>query len=425
MSGAADPARAARVYAAPVLFLGRPAEPGGRARFLRDAAVALEGDVIVAAGPRAEIEARHGAARRLDAVLLPALVNAHTHLELSHLRGRVDGGDGLAAWVGRLLAARGAEVTPAWQAPAPAAREEALALAMEELERAGVAAVGEVTNTLAALPHLARAGLAGTLFHEVFGFSPGRIATALAQAEEARRSAGPVAHGLRICLSPHAVYSTNPRVLGELLRAGPASVHLAEDPAERTFCAEGAGPFAAMNRSLGARELAPVGRSSVAVAAPHLGPSSLAVHAVDVDAEDLAALARSRATVVLCPRSNLHIGGRLPRLPALLAAGIPLAVGTDSLASAPSLSPLAELAVLADAFPDLEPERLLPLAWNGEAVGAPTVGRVAPGAAPGLLAAPAAGSDPSLDPARWLVQAFGAAEQPFRWLARHRPEALA
>jgi aminodeoxyfutalosine deaminase len=398
-----------RVVAAPVVFTGGAA---AAAPFLRDGALALDGDRLLAVGPRAEVEARYGPAERLDAVLLPALVNAHTHLELSHLRGRVAGGDGLGPWVKLLVSARAGDPHPG----------PALDDAVLELEEAGVAAVGEVTNTLAALPLLSRAGLAGTLFHEVFGFSEARIAHALATARELRAAARPPGPGLSVALSPHAVYSTHPRVLAELLRAGPASIHLAEDPAERRFCAEAAGPFAALNRALGTGELRPLGRSAVAVVAPHLGPRSLAVHAVDLDEEDLALLAGSGATVVLCPRSNLHIGGRLPDLPRLLAAGLPLAVGTDSLASSPSLSPLAELAALARAFPQVPAARLLPLAWNGAAVGAPAVGRLAPGLAPGVLAAALGGEDPGDDPARWLLSGGDGAPRPLAWLARHRPE---
>ncbi len=131
---------------------------------------------------------------------------------------------------------------------------------------------------------------------------------------------------------------------------------------------------------------------------------------------------------MLCPRSNLHIGGRLPDLPRLLQAGIPLAVGTDSLASAPSLSPLAELATLARGWPEIPALTLLSLAWNGAAVGAPTVGRLLPGSAPGLLAAPidreVLGDGP-FEPCRWLLEVFGWEELPFTWIARHRPESLA
>jgi cytosine/adenosine deaminase-related metal-dependent hydrolase len=401
-----------RVVAAPYVFVGA-AGPEGAAAWLADGAVALDGDVVVEAGPRAEVEARHGAAERLDAALLPALVNAHTHLELSYLSRRIPGGAGLADWVRMLVAAR-ADRPERWPDATAALNEAVL-----ELEEAGVAAVGDVTNGLGSLPALRRAGIAGTIFLEVFGFAPDRIDGALARACAAWKTAGDPGPGLRIALSPHAVYSTHPATLARLLAAGPASIHLAEDPAERAFAARAEGPFAQLNRMLGA-SFAPFARSAVAAVAPSLRRDSLAVHCVDVDDEDVALLAGSGATVVLCPRSNLHIGGALPDLPRLLAAGLPLAVGTDSLASSPSLSPLAELSTLARAFPSVAAARLLPLAWNGAAVGAPGVGSLAPGSAPGVLAAPLDGARPH-DPARWLVREFGPSERPFRWIARHRP----
>ena len=85
--------------------------PGPDAPPVREGAVALEGDVVVGVGPRAEVEARHGPARARHAVILPALVNAHLHLELSHLAGQVPGGHGLVPWIEALLARR------AWAAP--------------------------------------------------------------------------------------------------------------------------------------------------------------------------------------------------------------------------------------------------------------------------------------------------------------------
>jgi cytosine/adenosine deaminase-related metal-dependent hydrolase len=412
---------AVRVVAAPWVLLGAPpageggaaAAPEGRA--LRDAAVALDGGRVLAVGPRAEVEARHGAAEPQDAVLLPALVNAHLHLELGHLAGKVPGGEGLAPWILRLVAERA-------RAPAGAA-DAAMARGVEALEAAGVAAVGEISNTLASLSPLAWAGLAGTVFHEVFGFSAERAEAALGAAHDARALATTGPTSLGVALSPHAVYSTHPRTLQRLLREGPASIHLAEDPAERVFAARGEGPLAGIARQLGARDadLVPRGRSAVAAVAPWLGPRSLVVHAVDLDDEDLADLARSGATVVLCPRSNLHVGGRLPHLPRLLAAGIPLAVGTDSLASSPSLSPLAELSALRRAFPEVPAARLVPLAWNGAAVGAPGLGRLTAGAAPGLLAAPLGGERPA-DPFAWLLDAAAAEGHRLAWIARHRLE---
>jgi cytosine/adenosine deaminase-related metal-dependent hydrolase len=390
---------------------------GRSGRVVRDGAVALDGDRVVAVGPRARVEAVHGRGERRDAVLLPALVNAHLHLELSHLAGAVLGGEGLPAWIELFVSAR---TRARERDPAPA-----MTMGAEDLVRFGVAAVGDISNTLASVAPLGAAGLAGTVFHEVFGLTPRRMVEARAAAKAMRARAPAPAPGLRIVTSPHAIYSTHHPSLIELLRAGPGSLHLAEDPAERSFVSTGTGAFGHLVARMGgdARELVPKGRSAVAVVAPHLAPHHLVVHCVDLDDDDVALLRASGATVVLCPRSNRFITGQLPRLDALLAAGIPLAIGTDSLVSCRSLSPLADAAALRAAFPDVPASRIVPLLWNGPAVAAPHVGVLAAGAAPGLVAAPIRGVRVD-DPFEFLVE-FGAEERPFEWIARQRPEVSA
>jgi cytosine/adenosine deaminase-related metal-dependent hydrolase len=410
-----------RVFSAPWVLTGRPAGvgPAGpeageeRPAAIPEGAVALDGDTIVAVGPRAEIEARHGESERRDGVILPALVNAHLHLELSFMNGAVSGGDGLPAWIELFISARAHART---RDPGPA-----MTMAAEDLVRFGVAAVGDISNTLASVGPLAQAGMAGTIFHEVFGPTPRRFVEALEAAKVMRDLAPEPPLGLRIVTSPHAIYSTPHPNLVELLRGGPGSIHLAEDPAERSFVSTGTGGFSHLVARMGgrARDLVPKGRSAVAVVAPHLGPHHLAVHCVDLDEDDIELLRRCGATVVLCPRSNGFISGKLPRLDLLLKAGIPLAVGTDSLVSAPSLAPLADVATLRRGFPAIPASRILPLAWNGPAVAAPHVGALAPGLAPGVLAAPARGSR-TRDPFETVI-AFGAEERPFEWLARQRP----
>ncbi len=402
-----------RLLSAPWVLLGAPALRGGAPVALRDGAVALDGDTVVAVGPAAELAARFGRPQRLEAVLLPALVNAHLHLELSHLAGAVPGGAGLPAWIEEFVRARLAS-DPAQVAPA-------MVRGAAQLSEAGVAAVGDISNTLDSMEPLAAAGLAGTVFHEVFGASPDRLATAR-QAARARRASARPAAGLRVVESPHAVYSTDPAGLLDLLGGAPASLHLAEDPAERQFVTTGGGPFAALRARMGGPPGRPGwARSPVALVAPRLGPGWLAVHVVDLDEADLAALRACGATAVLCPRSNDQISRAAPPLTRLLAAGIPLAIGTDSLASSPSLAPLAELGALQAANPAVPAQALLPLGWNGAAVGAPRVGRLAPGTAPGLLAAPLDGLRAD-DPFRFLVTGEGALGRRVEWLARHRPE---
>lgn len=402
-----------RLVSAPWVLLGAPAEAGAAPVALRDGAVALDGDTVVAVGPAAQLTARFGAPERLDAVLLPALVNAHLHLELSHLAGAVPGGAGLPAWIEGFVKARLAS-DPAQAAPA-------MTRGAAQLVAAGVAAVGDISNTLDSLAPLAAAGLTGTVFHEVFGAAPDRLATARDAARARRAAVGPAA-GLRVVESPHAVYSTDPAGLFELLDGPPASLHLAEDVAERQFVATGGGPFAALRARMGGPPGQPGwARSPVALVAPRLRSGWLTVHVVDLDDGDLAALRACGATAVLCPRSNAHISRAAPPLARLLAAGIPLAVGTDSLASSPSLAPLAELGALHAANPGVPALALLPLAWNGAAVGAPRVGRLAAGTAPGLLAAPLDGARTG-DPFSFLVTGASPLGRRVVWLARHRPE---
>jgi len=409
-----------RVVAAPWVLTGEPFAADLAARStspaaILEGAVALEGDRIVEVGTAAALAARHGNLEHLDAVLLPAMVNAHLHLELSHLAGRVPGGDGLAGWIERFVAAR--------QAVGEVGAGPAMVRACQELDRAGVAAVGDVTNTLASLGPLAEAGLAGTLFHEVFGSAPERLEAARAAARVIRANhATTGVIGLRVVESPHAVYSTEQAGLLSLLAGPPASIHLAEDPAEREFVATGGGPFGALRRRMGGPPGQPGwARSPVALVASRLSPGWLVVHAVDIDDDDLRALAACGATVVLCPRSNQHISQAVPPLPRLLAAGIPLALGTDSLASCPTLAPLAEVAALRRAFPEVPARAIVPLAWNGAAVGAPAVGRLRPGTSPGLLAAPLHGARPA-DPFEFLATGEGPLGRHVEWLARHRRE---
>ena len=371
-----------------------------------------DADVVVAVGPRAEVEASFGAGERRDGVVLPALVNAHVHLELSHMAGSVSGAEGLPAWIELFVAARARTRD---RDPGPAT-----AMAVEDLVRFGVAAVGDVSNTLSSMAPLASAGMAGTVFLGVCGLTPRRMLEAMEAATALRAALPPPPPGLRVVPSPHAVYSTHHPSLVQLLEAGPGSLHLAEDPAERAFVSTGKGGFGHLVALMGgrARDLVPKGRSAVAVVAPYLRPHHLVVHVVDLDEDDLALLRASGATAVLCPRSNGFISGRLPPLPALLAAGVPLAIGTDSLASCPSLAPLSDVAVLRRAFPSIPAARILPLAWNGPAVAAPHVGALVPGAAPGVLAAPARLARVE-DPFEAVI-AFGAEERPFEWLARAR-----
>ena len=377
---------------------------------VRDAALLIEGGVVRAAGRAVDVlPATPGVAvERVGGLLLPGLVNAHTHLELSGLRGRLPVGAGFVPWLTELQRVRGDELEEE--------RDRAIDEAISSLREAGVVGVGEVTNSLAAWARLAR-HFVGVVWHEVFGLDRARAVEQVSRLGLARDAASPdeaAARRVRWAPAPHALYSTHPdaiRALVELAGDAPTTIHLAEHPAERAFVLDGGGPLAGFYASRGLSDAAvafPRHRTHPLAAARALGllRSNVAlVHLSDARPEELEGLAESGATVVLCPRSNLTLETRLPPLLALRAAGVSLALGTDSLASAPSLDPLADARALHERNPEVPASELVAAATSGgaRAIGRPELGRFSPGAAPGVLHV--GGLPPDADPAAWLLRA--------------------
>ncbi len=280
-------------------------------------------------------------------MLLPGFVNAHAHLELSDLRQQVIGGHGLSSWAMALLARR--------RPP----QDEAIRTAIDEAYEAGTAAIVDTTNSGAPLPLLADSPMRALGQIELIGIEPERCEAAHSQA--ARLLLAPGIPAVETC---HAVVSCSADLIAEVLQPtglpGPArTFHCDEDPEDGRLLREQSGSWADFLDRLGRQWRGRIGQAQSTVAlldelgvlGPHLG----LVHCVHTGEADLDRIARSGSVVVLCPRSNLHIGGRLPDVPAMIARGIPLAIGTDSLASAPDMDLLAEAATLAARFPTVAP----------------------------------------------------------------------
>jgi cytosine/adenosine deaminase-related metal-dependent hydrolase len=141
------------------------------------------------------------------------------------------------------------------------------------------------------------------------------------------------------------------------------SVHLSESEAEVEFIRAGGGPWRQFLEELGAYDPSwtPPGRSPVEFLDEHgfLDHRVLAVHGVQMTEDDLRRLAARDATLVTCPRSNGHTGAGAPPLADFYASGVRVAVGTDSLASAPDLNVFAELATIRALAPDVPAAALL------------------------------------------------------------------
>jgi len=355
--------------------------------------VALADDgTVLAVGSRAEVRAEFPDAveERAAGVLLPALVNAHCHLELSGHADGVPGGHGLFAWATTLMAVRKTD-TPDQQREA-AARAATAAVAL------GTAAIGDVGNALAAAPGIGRAGLGGVLFHELFGSREIATGDALKDAARERAEAAPGwPERLGYVPAPHAPFSVGPELFARIFAAAAAagratSVHVAEDEDEVALLRDGSGRWPALLAGMGVDPSTRVPHKSPVAYLASLGAFQtetppLLVHMVHADADDRRLAREAGATVVLCPRSNLYIGGRLPDVDALIADDVPLAIGTDSLASVPDLSLWAELATLAAHFPAVPAARWLEAATRGgaRALGLRGSGVLATGARPGVL----------------------------------------
>jgi cytosine/adenosine deaminase-related metal-dependent hydrolase len=194
------------------------------------------------------------------------------------------------------------------------------------------------------------------------------------------------------------------RALAEYARAErvPLSIHLAESAAETAFLAHGGGPFREFFERQGflgdAFEVPRCTPLERIEAAGIPGPDTLVVHAVRLNSDEIERLGQSGSTVVTCPRSNAYLGVGVAPVPALLDAGVKLALGTDSLASAPDLDLFAEMSALRDAHPGLDPAVIVRAATQGgaSALGlANSFGTIEPGKSSRLTVVPfGAGGDP-------------------------------
>jgi len=262
----------------------------GEERPLPDGAVVLdESGTILDAGRASEVLPRHAGApvEQIRGVLMPGLVNAHAHVELSALRGKVTGGGGFISWVDLMMGIRATE--------RPEDDTAAIERAAAELEAFGTSAIGDVTNTLSTAHALARHGIGGIVFHEIARLDSARAFTRLAEMKgefEAYASDWP-GPDLAYAPAPHTVYTTHPDAVRAVLamareRGVRTTVHLAEHPSERTFLLEGRGPFVEFARKMGfAIDAFPVPHKGPVDVASDLGllaPDVLLVHLTDVRA---------------------------------------------------------------------------------------------------------------------------------------------
>jgi len=274
----------------------------------------------------------HRVYRIENAILMPGLINIHTHLEIPPLLDAVRA-RAFPDWILNLIQAKKELDMNGYVI---AAKQN-----VRSLIRSGTTTVGEICTHGVSLGILKQSGLRGTVYQEIISMDPSSPASHFASLVSR-----PATNLIRIGLSPHAPHTVSKRALlqiKELARRKHLSVcmHVAESKDEIRLLQRKKSRFEKLYRAAGwDRVWAPSADSPFEYlqALGLLNNDFLAIHAVHATDRDISLIKRSRVSVAHCPRSNRETGvGKMP-LKKFLDAGVVVGLGTDSLASSPSLN---------------------------------------------------------------------------------------
>jgi cytosine/adenosine deaminase-related metal-dependent hydrolase len=356
---------------------------------IKDGAIVIRNGLIEDLGPSDRIMQkypRQSVHRFEDAVLLPGLVNVHAHLELPSLLESVRART-FPGWIRNLVIAKRSIENRQYK---DAARRNA-----GFLVSTGTTTVGEICTHGMSPGILGKSGLRCVIYREIIGMNP---------SIRALKIPCPSTHPtslVRYGISPHSPYTVSSTLLQHIKKLSTRrklrlAMHIAESVDEgRLLQRKKSGLERLYDAAQWELAWAPLGASPVAYLMDQgvLGPNFLAVHAVQVSSSDIDILRRSRTPVAHCPRSNNETGvGKMP-LKELLTAGITVGLGTDSLASSPSLSMWDEMRYAYEVHrrSGISAENILRIATAGgaQALGfGGALGGLAPGQKADIIAVP-------------------------------------
>jgi len=250
--------------------------------------------------------------------IIPGFVNAHSHLELTILRGFLEDLS-FTDWIPKLTRTKYQHLT----------RNELLAsasLGCVEMIRAGVTCLGEVMDVGTAWQAMRQFGLQGIAFQEVFGPAESQADEAIADLQKKIDAYRPAqTDTLRVGVSPHAPYTVSPKLFQAVNRFAEQeslrmTTHIAESEDEGMFVRRSAGVFAKRWAERG-------------IGLGLLRPEMLLVHAIDLEDTDFDLLRSKQPALVHCPKSNAKLAHGVARIPEIRDTGITIGLGTDSVAS--------------------------------------------------------------------------------------------
>jgi aminodeoxyfutalosine deaminase len=353
-----------------VFPVDRPPLPGGT--------VTIAGDRIAAVEP-------HGT-RTADvdlgnAAVLPGLVNAHTHLDLSGARGKVPPTPYFTAWLRGIIAYRRSCMPEQVQAD--------IGTALDECLRFGTTLLGDISADGSSWSALSVAPVRAVVYREWIGLTEASLQQDKPLMREWKWEHLPTPT-CRPGISPHAPYSVHTSRIDFTYKSGlPFCIHLAETAEESELLEHHRGPFVAFLRDLGVwnpRGLATSHKSILVRTRRANHPLYVHCNYLSPDAPFLSA-----ATVVYCPRTHAAFGHPPHPFREFLARGVRVALGTDSLASNPDLDLLAEARFLHQRYPDVPGSTVLRLATlsGAEALGwQDETGSLEPGKSADLVVVP-------------------------------------
>jgi len=265
------------------------------------------------------------------AAILPGLVNVHSHLELTALRGYLEE-PGFPAWLMKLTRARR-------RLSADDLLASALAGACEAI-RAGITTMADIGDSICGFEALRESGQRGIFFQEIICLRDEDQLQALKRLQHnVGRLQAQASGRLRVGVSPHAPYSVVASLFQSITRYAraeqlPLCIHTAESKAEQDFLLNGGGELAGLYQTFGAPWVPP--KVSSVEFLRNLGvldAQPLLVHCVRVSDEDLASVAKSGSTIAHCPKSNAKLFHGLAPLAKFKQAGVAVGLGTDSVVS--------------------------------------------------------------------------------------------
>lgn len=303
----------------------------------------------------------------VEGLICPGFINAHCHLELSHLKGIIPEKTGMVDFVLHVMGKR-----------ANACAKSLIDEADTQMWANGIQAVGDICNTAGSIATKQDSPIYYHNFIEVSGFVPAGADARFAQAKAVSEAFNHQFSRHQTSVTPHSPYSVSKDLFAKIAAESPAivSIHNQESQAESDFIYNKTGDLLKIYQTLGIdiSFFDPIQKSSLQYMFGMLPKNAqkIFVHNCCTNQQDVKFLFGNQQLGIsnffcLCPNANIYIGNPLPNVEMLMLNGVQICLGTDSLASNHQLSILEEIKTLQQFYPDINAESLLKMATTNGA----------------------------------------------------------